>query len=224
MYMFHIWLQVDFQQYAFAMRRNSPWLPKINRAINAAIAEGLAQKSYKRHIHQQCVQSVKKAKESPLDLGDLGYLFAGAGAAGLALLCMKLYPLLKNYDRPRLPMKSVCKESDHVISWNPQTSSDLGLSMTNLAAKWSNISTPNRSLSPSPCPDKNLGSCFSLHFRDELRPAAEASKSQLRRAEYLPSISGSGWLQQLKPIRLLKLTWFRSHYRLIPDQRKCSQT
>lgn len=76
------------------MRQNSPWLPKINRAINTAISDGLIQESYRRHLRHRCTALKRSSQVQPLGLSNLGFLFIAAGLITIVLVVLKVCHLL----------------------------------------------------------------------------------------------------------------------------------
>ena len=99
--------QVDTQEYAFAMRKNSPWLTEINRAMSSVINNGLVTKSYTHHLNQRCPPWSAGENVKPLTLSNLGSLFAVAAIAAVVLSGVKLYLLYSKRQRPKFPMRSL---------------------------------------------------------------------------------------------------------------------
>lgn len=114
-------LQVDTQEYAFAMRKNSPWLDKINWALTASIDDGVITKSYAKHLKKQCPPFRKSDKPVPLTLDNLGSLFSVGIIFSILLALCKVWPTLRKRNRPQLPMRSITVTNE-VISRTPSVS------------------------------------------------------------------------------------------------------
>ena len=104
--------QVESQEYAFAMRKNSPWLNEINLALSAVINNGIVLKSYAHHTGNQCPPLTKGESVSALTLSNFGSLFAIVVVVAVILTALKLYFYSEKRQRPSLPMRSLASQED----------------------------------------------------------------------------------------------------------------
>ena len=134
-------LQVDTQEYAFTLRKNSSWSIPINRALNTAIDNGVVSKSYREHLVYSCLDSSQDDQDSvkPLGLSNLGILFIISMVTALFLSIVKIWPIIQNRNRPRLPLRSL--SADDVISRPPPLRSSFS-SSTRLSIVSSSFSSP----------------------------------------------------------------------------------
>lgn len=131
---------MDTQEYAFAMRKNSPWLSKINRALNAAIANGLVQDSYIRNLRQSCPPLSTTMSVKPLGLRELGTLFMAAGAAAVLMAMLKIWLMVRSRNRPRLPLRSISTTSavdGDVLSRYPEKDSMMRMNRSVVVSRMS---------------------------------------------------------------------------------------
>lgn len=99
------------------MRKNSPLLAEINRALSTSINNGVVTKAYRKHLRPKCPPFEALDKEIPLTLANLGSLFGVGLLTAFVLAILKTLSMIPQWNRPKLPLRSV--GADQVLSRPP---------------------------------------------------------------------------------------------------------
>lgn len=83
------------------MKRNSPYLTEINRAIGGLDREGTVARLFSYYVPDECPVVSEAGAIKPLALGDLGGVFLLAGVASGLSLCAKMSYMLCSW-RPKV--------------------------------------------------------------------------------------------------------------------------